>query len=116
MSKRDRNEPTGPAVGSPLDGAVGRRGPEHSELESLRKRVKAQRAELRRLNKTLGPYWAGFRSGLHYDSAKDVRVKMFATFGVEAVQKAERAPCNCLGHQHGATTGGWWCPLHGHQL
>ncbi len=99
-----------------LSDGLGITAPEREELARLRQRVKAQRAELRRLNKTLGPYWAGFRSGLHYDSAKDVRIKMFAAFGVPAVQKAEKAPCNCLGHQHGATTGGWWCPLHGHQL
>ena len=111
----DQATHTTDASGSPLERPV-RLAPERAELANLRRRVKAQRAELRRLNRTMSVYWAGIRHGMHFDAAKDVRVKMFAAFGVPAVQQAEKAPRNCLGHQHGATTGGWWCPLHGHQL
>lgn len=59
------------------------------ELKALRLRVKAQRKELRRLNKTLGPYWAGFRRGLYVDDACRLRAKMIAAFGPEAVREAE---------------------------
>ncbi len=61
-----------------------------SELEALRKRVKLQRAELRRLNKCLGPYWAGFRRGIDKDRETTLRGKMIDAFGHEAVFKAER--------------------------
>ena len=88
--------------------------PETDELAALRRRVKAQRAELRRLNKVLGPYWAGFRRGLDVDSTKELRVRMFAAFGVEPVQRAERARCSCVGHRCSNAAGGWWCPLHGY--
>lgn len=90
--------------------------PEREELARLRKRVKAQRAELRSLNKTLGHYWTGYRNGVGYQDYTALRVKMFAAFGVPAVQAAEKAQCNCHEHKPGATTGGWWCPVHRHQL
>ena len=61
-----------------------------SELEALRKRVKLQRAELRRLNKTLGPYWAGFKAGMYGAKEAALRGKMIDAFGHEAVFKAER--------------------------
>ena len=61
-----------------------------SELEALRKRVKLQRAELRRLNKTLGPYWAGFKTGMYAEKESALRSKMIDAFGHEAVFKAER--------------------------
>ena len=102
--------------GSGLSEGLGLTAPEREELACLRKRVKAQRAELRRLNKTLGPYWIGFRKGLDHQAEKAIRVKMFAAFGVPATQAAEKAPCNCASHKPGALTGGWWCPVHGHQL
>ena len=93
-----------------------KRPPSGVELDVYRRMTRNWSAELRRLNKVLGPYWAGFKSGLNFDHTRDMRVKMFAAFGSDAVLRAERAPCNCLAHQHGVTTGGWWCPLHGHQL
>jgi hypothetical protein len=60
-----------------------------SELTILRRRVKAQRAELRRLNKYLGPYWAGFRRGGEMSDAACLRGKMAKAFGWEAVRAAE---------------------------
>ena len=59
------------------------------ELIVLRHRVKAQRAELRRLNKYLGPYWAGFRYGCDMSDAARLRGKLISAFGYEAVHKAE---------------------------
>ena len=107
-------ERTPGALGS--NDGLGLTPPEREELACLRKRVKAQRAELRRLNKTLGPYWTGYKNGMVHKDHTALRVKMFAAFGVPAVQAAEQAPCNCHEHKPGATTGGWWCPVHRHQL
>ena len=59
------------------------------ELLTLRRRVKAQRAELRRLNKYLGPYWAGFRHGGEMSDAACLRGKLAKAFGWAAVRKAE---------------------------
>ena len=87
---------------------------DETELARLRRRVMAQRAELRRLNKILGPYWQGFRSGISTDHTKDLRAKMFAAFGSDAVLKAEHANCCCRGAQE-AEGNGWWCALHGYQ-
>ena len=76
------------------------------ELVHLRRRVKAQRAELRRLNQIVGRYWVGVRTGLNLDFATRLRGTMVATFGREAVLAAERAPCNCR-------QGPGWCAVHG---
>lgn len=57
----------------------------------LRKRITLQRKELRRLNKTLGPFWAGFRKGLVVEEAVRLRGIMNATFGHEKVRAAEMA-------------------------
>lgn len=59
------------------------------ELEQLRRRVTAQRRELRRLNKYLGPYWEGFCRGLEAKEAMTLRGKMIKAFGQPAVWAAE---------------------------
>ena len=59
------------------------------ELEKLRKRCKNQRAELKRLNKYLAPYWAGFRRGIDFELSKTIRIAMFKEFGQPAVFRAE---------------------------
>ena len=59
------------------------------ELNALRKRVKAQRAELRRLNKMIGPRWAAFSAGLYAAKVTNLRHKMIKAFGHPAVYKAE---------------------------
>lgn len=69
-----------------------------SELENLRRRVKAQRRELRRLNKEVSApkaaYWWGFRKGLDARAESELRGKMNKVFGHEAVWKAEHGtPC-----------------------
>jgi len=83
------------------------------DIESLRKRVQNQRRELRRLNKILGPYWAGFRRGLEFEAACALRGKMNHAFGHEKVWAAEH--CNCGKNKSGVLTGGWKCPIHGQQ-
>lgn len=59
------------------------------ELKALRKRVKLQRAELRRLNKIIGALWEGFTAGLHFKQTTELRGKMIDAFGWEAVRDAE---------------------------
>lgn len=110
-----RDDAAGPD-GSGLSEGLGITAPERDELTRLRQRVKAQRAELRRLNKTLEPYWTGYRNGMVHQDHTALRVKMFAAFGVPAVQAAEKAQCNCHEHKPSTITGGWWCPVHRHQL
>jgi hypothetical protein len=63
---------------------------EIAELRSLRKRVKAQRAELRRLNKIVGTRWAAFSAGLYAAKMAELRHKMIKAFGYKAVYEAER--------------------------
>ena len=60
-----------------------------TELEQLRKRVIAQRRELRRLNKYLRPYWEGFHHGLGAREIVALRGKMIKAFGHPAVWAAE---------------------------
>ena len=60
------------------------------ELENLRRRVAAQRRELRRLNKYLGPYWEGFHRGLSAKENVTLRSKMIKAFGSQAVSEAEK--------------------------
>ena len=62
---------------------------ETAELNRLRKRVMAQRTELRRLNKVIGPRWAAFSAGLYAAKVTELRGKMIKTFGHPAVYKAE---------------------------
>lgn len=62
---------------------------EISELNRLRKRVKAQRVELRRLNKIIAPRWAAFSAGLYAAKVTELRGKMIKAFGHQAVYKAE---------------------------
>lgn len=59
------------------------------ELNRLRKRVIAQRAELRRLNKIIAPRWAAFSAGLYAAKVTELRGKMIKAFGHQAVYKAE---------------------------
>ena len=70
-------------------GTVVLRSVPQDELSVLRRRVKAQRAELRRLNKILGPYWRGFSAGLASERESVLRGKMIRAFGHEAVFAAE---------------------------
>ena len=65
--------------------------PVEDELLRLRKKVKLQRAELRRLNKYLGPYWAGFSRGCQVSDAAVLRGKLAKVFGWQAVREAEHA-------------------------
>ena len=63
------------------------------ELANLRRRVKAQRKELRRLNKEMGgpkaAYWWGFRKGLDAHGESELRGKMNKAFGYKVVWEAE---------------------------
>lgn len=61
------------------------------EIKALRKRISNQRRELRRLNKYLGPYWAGFSHGINLEAECRLRGIMNATFGHERVRAAEMA-------------------------
>ena len=67
----------------------------NTELYDLRKRVKAQRRELRRLNQQIANpkavYWYGFRQGIDHCLVSELRGKMNKAFGFEAVKKAEEA-------------------------
>ena len=60
-----------------------------TELEQLRKRVTAQRRELRRLNKYYTMYWNGFHRALYMKEEMDLRGKMIKAFGQPAVWAAE---------------------------
>ena len=60
-----------------------------SEIEQLRKRVTAQRRELRRLNKYYNLYWSGFHRALYLKDEMDLRGKMVKAFGKPAVWAAE---------------------------
>ena len=62
-----------------------------TERERLGKKARRQRTELRRLNKMLGPFWAGVRYGTSFEHATALRVKMIAAFGHPAVFAAEHA-------------------------
>lgn len=62
---------------------------ELSDPGRLRKRVMAQRAELRRLNKIIGPRWAAFSAGLEAAKVTELRGKMIKAFGHPSVYKAE---------------------------
>ena len=61
------------------------------ENERLRGIITRQRRELKRLNKYLGPYWAGFRVGLKNEGECRLRGIMTAAFGHERVRAAEVA-------------------------
>ena len=71
-----------------LDGAMDNK-PCTTELEQLRKRVTAQRRELRRLNKYYKLYWSGFHRALYLKDEMDLRGKMIKAFGQSAVRAAE---------------------------
>ena len=60
-----------------------------SELEQLRRRVAAQRRELRRLNKFYRMYWNGFYRGMNAVTMDVLRNKMIKAFGQAAVRAAE---------------------------
>jgi hypothetical protein len=72
-----------------------------SELKILRKRVMAQRAELRRLNKIIESRWAVFSAGLYAARMAELREKMIKAFGHQAVYEAE----------HGDMDNKTWRPL-----
>ena len=71
-----------------LDGAMDNK-PCTTELENLRRRVTAQRRELRRLNKYYKLYWNGFHRALHLKEEMSLRGKMIKAFGKPAVSAAE---------------------------
>lgn len=60
-------------------------------IRILQRRIKNQRAELKRLNKYLGPYWQGFSRGISMEAECRLRGIMNATFGHEKVRAAEVA-------------------------
>ena len=60
-----------------------------TELEQLRRRVAAQRRELRRLNKYYQLYWSGFHRALCLKKEMHLRGKMLKAFGQAAVRTAE---------------------------
>ena len=60
------------------------------ELERLRKRITAQRRELRRLNKYYHLYWNGYNRGMNAEVAETLRNKMIKAFGQSAVRTAEQ--------------------------
>lgn len=60
-----------------------------AEVNKLRQRVWLQRRELRRLNKVLPYYWAGFNAGTGQNDCVELRKVMFARFGHDAVLEAE---------------------------
>ena len=59
------------------------------ELEQLRRRVAAQRRELRRLNKFYRMYCNGFHRALYIKEAMALRGKMIKAFGQQPVWAAE---------------------------
>ena len=61
-----------------------------AEFAKLRSRVKAQRRELRNLNKTLNYYWRGWRDGISVAHFNAHRARMIEAFGLDAVCAAER--------------------------
>ena len=61
-----------------------------TELEQLRRRVTAQRRELRRLNKYYGMYWNGYNRGMNAVATDTLRNKMIKAFGGKAVSEAEK--------------------------
>jgi hypothetical protein len=60
------------------------------ELEALRRRVKRQRAELRRLNRQHAWFISGFNTGSAAARSNKYRGHMIDAFGIDAVMKAER--------------------------
>ena len=81
------------AIGTPTDMQVAREANFKlvKEVERLKGKTIRQRKELRRLNKFLGPYWAGFRNGASLEAECRLRGIMNATFGHAAVHAAEKA-------------------------
>lgn len=73
------------------------------ELENRRLRaiITRQRRELKRLNKYLGPYWAGFNRGISTEAECRLRGVMNATFGHESVRAAELAAAAMRNSQTG---------------
>jgi hypothetical protein len=61
------------------------------QIRLLQRRISNQRRELRRLNKYLGPYWAGFNRGLGMEGECRLRGAMNAAFGHERVHAVEHA-------------------------
>ena len=60
------------------------------ELEALRRRVKKQRAELRRLNQQHAWFISGFNCRMSAMRQNKYRGQMIAAFGIDAVMKAEK--------------------------
>lgn len=61
------------------------------DAKRWKEKARLQRRELRRLNKVLGPYWAGFRKGLGMEAEGKLRLTMIQAFGSEKVRAAEHA-------------------------
>lgn len=60
-----------------------------TQVKTLKKRLKEQRKELRRLNRYVEIYWHGFRRGMEVSDTCELRGKMIKAFGNDAVRKAE---------------------------
>jgi ABC-type Fe3+-hydroxamate transport system substrate-binding protein len=60
-----------------------------AQFAKLRSRLKAQRRELRNLNKTLNYYWHGWRDGVSVARFNAHRARMIDAFGLDAVCAAE---------------------------
>ena len=79
--------------GQPASAAGLRAAHGSDELVNLRRRVKEQRRELRRLNKEMAApkaaYWWGFRKGLDAHAESELRLKMNKAFGYKVVWEAE---------------------------
>jgi hypothetical protein len=62
------------------------------EIVALRRRIKNQRRELRRLNRQLTWFWQGMTADAHLQRSFEYRKKMIDAFGIKAVCKAEGHP------------------------
>jgi DNA-directed RNA polymerase subunit RPC12/RpoP len=63
-----------------------------AEVILLRRRIKNQRRELRRLNRQLTWFWQGMTADAHLQRSFEYRKKMIDAFGIKAVCKAEGHP------------------------
>lgn len=63
---------------------------DEGELTRLRRRVKNQRAELRRFNRMDSAFWKGWQYSNYIQREISYRAKMISFFGLDAVMKAER--------------------------
>jgi len=60
------------------------------ELIALRKRVKQQRKELRRLNRMMELFWHGWGHHGHIARESEYRLKMIKAFGLDKIMEVEK--------------------------